>query len=58
MDSNYSSHQTPQFRVLSDSQIEKVYQATLECLQRTGINVLNDEARDLLATAGAHIDGV
>ncbi|MBI5960132.1 MAG: trimethylamine methyltransferase family protein, partial [Chloroflexi bacterium] len=47
-----------QFRVLSDSQIEKVYQATLECLQRTGINVLNDEARDLLATAGAHIDGV
>ena len=56
MDTNYSAHQTPQFRVLSDAQIEKVYQATLECLQRTGVNVLNEEARDLLVAAGAHAD--
>jgi trimethylamine--corrinoid protein Co-methyltransferase len=58
MDTNYSSHQTPQFRVLSDAQILKVYQATLECLERTGINVLNAEARDLLAAAGARVEGV
>ena len=58
MDSNYHSHQTPQFRVLSDRQIEKVYQATLECLNRTGVDVLNAEARDLLAGAGARVDGV
>lgn len=58
MDTNYSAHQTPQFRVLSDAQIERVYQATLECLQRTGVNVLNEEARDLLVAAGACADGV
>ena len=58
MDINYHSHQTPQFRVLSDQQIERVFQATLECLQRTGVNVLNAEARHLLAAAGARVDGV
>jgi trimethylamine--corrinoid protein Co-methyltransferase len=58
MDINYHAHQTPQFRVLSDQQIEKVYQATLECLHRTGVNVLNGEARELLAAAGAQVDGV
>jgi len=58
MDINYHAHQTPQFRVLSDRQIEKVYQATLECLNRTGVNVRNAEARDMLAAAGARVDGV
>ncbi len=53
MDTNYCARQTPQFRVLSERQIEKLYQATLECLNRTGINVLNAEARRLLAEAGA-----
>jgi trimethylamine--corrinoid protein Co-methyltransferase len=51
-------HQTPRFRVLNDRQIERVYQATLACLERTGVNVLNAEARDMLAKAGARLDGV
>jgi len=58
MDTNYHSHQTLQFRVLSDQQIEKVYQATLECLNRTGVNVHNAEARELLARAGARVKGI
>ena len=58
MDAYYSSLQTPQFRVLSDRQIERVYQATLECLNRTGVEVHNAEARELLAAAGAAVDGV
>jgi len=58
MDTNYYAHQTPHFRVLSDRQIEVLYHATLECLQRTGVNVHNAEARDLLAGAGARVDGV
>ncbi len=57
MDANYSSHQTLQFRVLSDQQIEKVFQATLEALQRTGVTVFNAEARQLLAEAGARVEG-
>ena len=47
----------PQFRVLTEPQIVRVYEATLECLQRTGTKVLNPEARQLLATAGARVDG-
>lgn len=52
------THQTPQFRVLCHHQIEKLYQATLECLERTGVNVLNKEARALLSQAGAAVDGI
>jgi trimethylamine--corrinoid protein Co-methyltransferase len=58
MDANYSALQTPQFRVLSDRQIERVYYATLECLQRTGVQVHNGPARDVLAQAGARVDGI
>jgi trimethylamine--corrinoid protein Co-methyltransferase len=42
---------------LSNGQIETLYQATLECLSRTGTHILSAEARDLLARAGARIDG-
>lgn len=52
------TYQTPQFRVFTDYQIDKIYHGTLECLERTGVNVLNDEARGLLSSAGAHVDGV
>jgi trimethylamine--corrinoid protein Co-methyltransferase len=48
----------PRFRVLSKRQIKMVYRATLECLNCTGVNVHNAEARELLAEAGAHVDGV
>jgi trimethylamine--corrinoid protein Co-methyltransferase len=44
--------------VLSDFQIERLYQATLTCLERTGVNMLNAEARALLVQAGADSDGV
>ena len=47
----------PHFRVLSDFQIERLYQATLRCLERTGVNVFNAEARALLVEAGAEADG-
>ena len=51
------AHSGPQFRVLSDAQIERLYGATLECLDRTGVEVRNAEARDLLAAAGARVEG-
>ncbi len=58
MDVNDHAHQTLQFRVLSDRQIERIFQATLDCLNRTGVHVHNAEARELLAKAGARVDGV
>jgi len=48
----------PQFRLLSELQIELLVQATLECLNRTGVDVLNAQARELLALAGASVQGL
>lgn len=58
MDTNYSAHQTPQFRVLSDAQARAIYHGALEVLNRTGVHVHNSEARELMARAGARVDGV
>jgi len=58
MTTHRSLHQGPQFSVLSNAQVEKIYQATLQCLERTGVNVHNAEARALLAAAGAQVEGV
>lgn len=46
-----------QFRVLSQQDIEKIYNATLACLERTGVDVLNADACALFAKAGARVDG-
>jgi trimethylamine--corrinoid protein Co-methyltransferase len=48
---------TPQFRALSDDQCRELYAAALACLERVGIQVHNQAARDLLAVKGARVDG-
>ena len=53
MDDSYQASHTPQLQVLTDSQIKKIYQASLECLQRTGVSIMNADARKLLTDAGA-----
>jgi len=53
-----NAYHRPTFRVLSDFQVERLYQATLACLERTGVNMLNAEARALLVEAGADAEGV
>lgn len=55
--SNNSDHQTPQFRVLSEHQCNEIYLATLECLKRVGVRVQNEDAKALLAAAGADVQG-
>jgi len=55
--SNYTANATPHFRVLSESQMEDLHLASLEVLRRTGVDVLEPEARDLLRQAGAKADG-
>ena len=54
---NNSDQQTPQFRVLSDQQCDQIFLATLECLKRIGVRIQNDDARVLLAAAGADVEG-
>jgi trimethylamine--corrinoid protein Co-methyltransferase len=55
MRANYQVNLTPQFRVLSDSQIEEIYHAALEVLSRVGTRVYHDEALALLRGAGCAV---
>lgn len=45
----------PFFRALSDHQTQTIHQAALRVLERTGVEVLHPEARQLLCDAGASI---
>jgi len=55
--SNYSEAQTPQFQTLTEQQCQEIYLAALECLNRVGVIVNHDEARQLLSSAGARQEG-
>jgi len=58
IETNYSTFESPQFNILSKEQIDRVFQATLDCLQRVGVEISNQEARDLLEDAGADVEGI
>ncbi len=52
---NFVAYQSPQFAVLSDSQLEELHFAALEVLRRTGVRFYHQGALDLLKEAGAFI---
>jgi len=54
---NYAEFVGPQFRVMSDQQLQEVHWATLEVLERTGCRVYHQEMLDRLRRAGAVMDG-
>jgi trimethylamine:corrinoid methyltransferase-like protein len=47
----------PRLQILNNTDIQKIYFAALEVLERTGVAVKNEEACDLLKEAGAYMDG-
>ena len=53
--SNYTSFDTPRFRKLSDDQLERIHNASLEILERTGVCLYDQEALDLLQKAGVRV---
>ena len=57
MKPNYTVHKTPTFRVLGDDQLYEIHLSVLEVLERTGIVVQHEEARQLLKKAGCRFDG-
>ena len=42
---------------LSDSEIDQIHQASLRTLKETGVKVLSQKVKNLLAQNGASIDG-
>lgn len=57
IESNSQGNQTIQFRTLSTEQAEKIFNAALEVLERTGVDIYSDEALSLLKQANCYIDG-
>ncbi|MBM4467490.1 MAG: hypothetical protein FJ014_18365 [Chloroflexi bacterium] len=53
--SNDVSFGSPQFRLLSPQQCEKLHNASLEILERTGVRLLEPEAVELLKKADAFV---
>jgi trimethylamine--corrinoid protein Co-methyltransferase len=56
MRANYQVNATPQFRVLSDGQIEEVFHAALDVLHRVGTRLHSQEALALLGQAGCQVE--
>ncbi len=55
LQSNYVAFDTPQFRKLSDDQLERIHNASLEILDRTGVCLYDQQALDLLKKAGVKV---
>lgn len=54
--SDFSVQLSPKFRVLSDDQIKEIHYATLEVLERTGVKIDSEKAKELLYSNGAYVD--
>ncbi len=57
MKMNQSIQQTPQFKVLSNDQIEEIFYAALDVLERTGGSVYHEEAIELFRNSNAVVKG-
>lgn len=57
MQTNVTVRRFPSFRLLSDDQIEALLQAAFEILEKVGVKLLHAEARQLLESSGASVDG-
>ncbi len=55
--SNQTHQRTVGFRVLSEAQIKKIHRASLEVLERTGVEIRLQETRDLLQEGGCRVEG-
>jgi trimethylamine--corrinoid protein Co-methyltransferase len=58
MRTNYRANSGVRFRMLSDDQLEELFSGVLHVLESTGLDVHNDEAREILKEAGAWVDGL
>ena len=54
---NTQSQTTVGLNILTESQCDELHLATLEILDRVGVNVFDDEALEILAAGGARVEG-
>ena len=57
MRTNYRVNSGVQFRMLSDDQLEELFNGALHVLEYVGLEVKHERAREILEDAGAWVDG-
>jgi trimethylamine--corrinoid protein Co-methyltransferase len=55
MNLNTDTHCKPRYRLLDDEQLQQLHNATLEILEKVGVNVKYPEALELLRAAGCRV---
>ena len=55
MGMNHRNRPGVHFRRMTDAQCQRIHEASLEVMERTGVRLYELEAVDLLRKAGAHI---
>ena len=58
MRTNYVINSGVRFQLLSEDQLQELFDGVLHVLEYTGLDVYHDEARDILKEAGAWVDGL
>ena len=58
MRTNYRVNSGVRFEMLSQDQLQELFDGVLHLLEYTGLDVHHDEARDILEKAGAWVDGL
>jgi trimethylamine--corrinoid protein Co-methyltransferase len=58
MRANYRANSGVQFRMLSDDQLQELFDGVLHVLEYTGLEVHHEEAREILKENGAWVDGL
>ena len=54
---NYRTIQGTKLEVLSEDEIEKILEASMEILERTGVVYYHDEALEIMEDAGCYVEG-
>ena len=58
MRGNYTVNSGVRFRMLTDDQLEELFNGVLHVLEYTGLEVHHNQAREILQEAGAWVDGL
>ena len=58
MRTNYKINSGVRFKMLSQDQLQSLYDGVLHVLEYTGLDVHHEEARDILQKAGAWVDDI
>ncbi|HSJ53836.1 MAG TPA: trimethylamine methyltransferase family protein, partial [Anaerolineae bacterium] len=58
MRTNYPVNSGVRFQMLSDDQLQELFEGVLHVLEYTGLDVYHDEGREVLKKAGAWVEGL